>query len=166
MLDCTIFFLYNGLWCKWLVKLKNVRKNDWKLIIWEKRGERGWNKDVLGVRNRKINNQGWTIIRDPRVIGKCRSYQKFCLLWVGLPINVYGKKKQYSVVPFILYLKMCSFSYIVQNKKMCSFSYCTEKNTKEIIWPKRCYFFIKTRRSILKWHGSTRYLRQQHSIKQ
>ena len=45
-------------------------------------------------------------------------------------------------------------------KNALSFIYCTVQNTKEIIWLKRCYLLIKTRRSILKWYGSTTYLRQ------
>ena len=45
-------------------------------------------------------------------------------------------------------------------KNVLFFIYCTEQNTKEIIWLKRCYLPIKTRRSILKWYGSTKYLWQ------
>ena len=48
-------------------------------------------------------------------------------------------------------------------KNVLFFIYCTEQTTKGIIWLKRCYFFIKTRRSILKWYDSTAYLRQPSS---
>ena len=68
MLDGIISFFYDGLWWKWLFTLKNVRKNDWKLIIGGGRGS--WNKDVLG--GKKIDKLtigvGGTIIRDSRVI--------------------------------------------------------------------------------------------------
>ena len=64
MLDCTISFFYDGLWWKWLFTLKNMSKNDWKLIIGG-----SWNKGVLG--GKKIEKltvgDGGTIIRDSRV---------------------------------------------------------------------------------------------------
>ena len=49
-------------------------------------------------------------------------------------------------------------------KNVPFFIYCTEQNTKETIWLKRYYLLIKTRRNILKWYGSTIYLRQPISI--
>ena len=44
-------------------------------------------------------------------------------------------------------------------KNVLFFIYCTEQNTKEIIWLRRCYLLIKTW-SILKWYGSAIFLKQ------
>ena len=52
----------------------------------------------------------------------------------------------------------CSFYVIFEN--MLFFIRCTEQNAKEIIWLRRCYLFIKTRTSILKWYGSKIFLRK------
>ena len=52
----------------------------------------------------------------------------------------------------------CSFYVIFES--MLFFIRCTEQNTKEILWLRRCYLFIKTRRSILKWYGSKIFLRK------
>ena len=67
MLDYTISFLYDGLWWKWLFTLKNVTKNDSKLIV----GGGGRIKMSWMEKNRQINNrwgqEAGTIIRDSRV---------------------------------------------------------------------------------------------------
>ena len=55
--------LYDGLWWKWLFTLKNVSKNDWKLIIEGVGIKMSW-----AEKNRKINNRVGTIIRDSRVV--------------------------------------------------------------------------------------------------
>ena len=49
------------------------------------------------------------------------------------------------------------FYYIFKN--VLFFIFWTEQNTKEIILL-RCYLVIKTSRSILKWYGSTMFLKQ------
>ena len=54
-------------------------------------------------------------------------------------------------------------SFYLTFKDVIFFIYFTEQNSKEIIWLKRCYLLLKTRRSILKWYGSTIFLKQLNS---
>ena len=71
-------FLYDGLWWKWLFTLKNVSKNDWKLIIGRVGIKMSWVEQ-----NREINNRGvggGAIIRDSRVCDMIRTHSLLVIL--------------------------------------------------------------------------------------
>ena len=60
----NFFFLYDGLWWKWLFTLKNVSQNDWKLIIEGVGIRMPWVEKK--IKKFTIGGKGGEIIRDSR----------------------------------------------------------------------------------------------------
>ena len=97
---CTtqFLFLYDGLWWKWLFTLKNVSKNDWKLIIGGVGIKMSWVE-----KNREINNLGGTVIRDSRVI---KSSHTFGIFKKTIEFRIYVLWKIKLVLNEILVFKL------------------------------------------------------------
>ena len=91
-------------------------------------------------------------ISTSHIIGKFRSHQKILFTLSKITSNWLGEEGTMGCCPNYFIFKNVFF-----------FIYCTEQNTKEIISVRRCNLLIKTRRNILKWYGSTMFLKQLNS---
>ena len=91
-------FLYDGLWWKWPFTLKNVSKNDWKLIIegvgikmpWVEKMEKltiGWKGGTI-IWDSRVHSQGWLLINGLLI------YKGATLFWWGLSITGWSERKK------------------------------------------------------------------------
>ena len=142
------FCLYDGLWWKWLFTLKNVSKNDWKLIIGEVGIKMSWVE-----KNRKINNRGGRAGGGGRLFGN-REYKvllSFCLFFTNFNLVLLIKwlliKKTYewnAVASCRCDLKNQTFESTLYRK----LNNALKNNILSRVWPSMCYIQFRRNRKL------------------